>query len=68
MRRARILIIKLVVSVLIVFAVIYLLFSHPDTHERAKQAISSRFVANAPREKPILVKGQYTNGDVMMIF
>lgn len=59
MRRARIHIIKIVVGVLIVFAVIYLLFSNPDAHARAKQAISARFAANAPREKPVLVKGQY---------
>lgn len=64
MRRARILIIKIVVSVLIVFALVYLLFSNPDAHARAKQAISARFVASARREKPVLVKGQYFDGDV----
>lgn len=64
MRRARILIIKIVASILILFALVYLLFSNPDAHARAKQAISARFVASARREKPVLVKGQYTDGDV----
>lgn len=58
MRRGRVHLVKIVISVVIVLAVFYLLFSDSDAHSRAKQAINSRFMSNKPKEKPILVKGK----------
>lgn len=55
--RGRIQFIKIAIGAIIVLAVFYFLFSNPNAHSRAKQAISSKFTASAPRERPILVKG-----------
>lgn len=58
MRRGRAHLVKIVVSVVIVLAVFYLLFSNSDAHTRAKQAIHARFLADKPKEKPVLMKGE----------
>lgn len=63
MRRGRAHLIKIVLSVVIVLAVFYILFSDSDAHSRAKQAIHSRFVAQKPKERPTLVQGKE-----MMVF
>lgn len=58
LRRGRIHLVKIVIGVAIVLAVIYLLFSNSDAHERARKAIHSRLVANKPRERPHLSQGK----------
>lgn len=55
MRRGRTHIIKLALSVLIILAIIYLLFSNSNAHERAREVISARFTG--PRTKPVFIKG-----------
>lgn len=60
MRRGRIHIIKIVISVVIVLGIFYFLFSNSDAHARAKQAIHSRFTANKPKERPKLVSGKFS--------
>lgn len=59
MRRGRIHLVKIVISVIIVLAVFYYLFSDSNAHTRAKQAISSRFTAAKfkSRDRPVFVKG-----------
>lgn len=59
LRRGRIQFIKIAICAIIVLAIFYFLFSNPNAHERARQAISARLTANKPRERPILVKGIY---------
>lgn len=49
---------KLVISVVIILCVVYLLFSNPETHIRAKQAIAARFVAQGPKPKPVYIDGK----------
>lgn len=58
MRRGRAHLVKIVLSVVIVLAVFYILFSDSDAHSRAKQAIHARFVAKKPKERPVLVQGK----------
>lgn len=58
MRRGRAHLVKIVLSVVIVLAVFYILFSDSDAHSRAKQAINARFMAKKPKDKPILVQGK----------
>lgn len=57
MRRGRSQFIKLGIGAIIGLTIFYLLWSDPNAHTRAKQAISARFSANKPKERPILVKG-----------
>lgn len=61
MRRGRAHFVKIVLSVVIVLAVFYIWFSNSDAHSRAKQAIHSRFVAEKPKERPVLVQGKEDN-------
>lgn len=58
MRRGRTHIIKLVLGVVIILGVVYLLFSNPETHNRAKQAIAARFVAHGPKPEPVYIEGK----------
>lgn len=51
--------IKLAVCGIIAIGVIYLLYSTPDAHQRAKEAIQARFSASKARELPKLVPGKY---------
>lgn len=57
MRRGRYQFIKIAIAAIIVVALIYFIFSDPTAPNRAKQAISARFTANKPRERPVLVQG-----------
>lgn len=57
MRRGRIHLIKVAIGAIIVLAVFYFLFSDSNVHSRAKSAISSRFTANKPKERPVFTKG-----------
>lgn len=57
MRRGRIQFIKIAIGAIIVLAVFYFLFSDSNAHTRAKQAISARFTARKPRERPVFSKG-----------
>lgn len=59
MRRGRIYLVKIAISVVIVLAILYLLFSDTDAHARARKAIHARLSANKPKEKPELVKGKW---------
>lgn len=58
-RRGRIQFFKIAIGAIIVLAVFYFLFNNPNAHKRAKQAlaISARFSADKPKERPVLVKG-----------
>lgn len=68
MRRGRIQFIKIAIGALIVLAVFYFLFSDSNTHTRAKQAISARFTANKPRERPVFSKtGKSINHNSMNV-
>lgn len=59
LRRGRIQFVKIAIGAIIVLAVFYFLFNNPNAHKRAKQAlaISARFSADKPKERPVLVKG-----------
>lgn len=57
MRRGRIQFIKIAFAAIIIVAILYFIFSNSTAPTRAKQAISARFSANKPRERPILVEG-----------
>lgn len=57
LRRGRVHLVKIVISVAILLAVFYLLFSNSDAPARAKSAIQSRLTANKPKEKPFLGQG-----------
>lgn len=58
MRRGRAQFIKIAIAAIIVVAIIYFIFSDPTAPKRAKQALSARFSANKPRERPVLVRGE----------
>lgn len=58
MRRGRTQFIKIAIAAIIVVAIIYFIFSDPTVPHRAKQAISARFTADKPRERPVLVQGK----------
>lgn len=49
--------IKLAISAVIALGVLYILYSTPDAHTRAKEAIQSRFSGSKPREVPKLIPG-----------
>lgn len=50
--------IKIAVGALIVVCILYLLYTTPDAHTRAKEAIQSRFSASKVRETPKLIPGK----------
>lgn len=59
MRRGRTQFVKIAIAAIIVVAIIYFVFSDPTAPKRAKQALSARFTANKPRERPVLVQGKF---------
>lgn len=69
MRRARIHIIKIVISVVIILGIFYFLFSNSDAHARAKQAIHARFKAHKTKESPKLVTGLcHLNSSLFVVY
>lgn len=58
MRRGRIFLVKIALSIAVLLGIFYLLFSDSDAHARARKAIHARLQANKPKEKPELVKGK----------
>lgn len=51
--------IKIVVSALVVVCILYILYTTPDAHTRAKEAIQSRFKASRSKTAPTLIPGMF---------